>query len=442
MTPNPRSLLQGDVAPHLRRLSIPLAWGMLSMTLFSVVDTYFISQLGTKYLAALGFTIPLVMFYMGITFGLSVGTTSVLSRVYGEGDMEKFKRLATDTLSLCGIVVVAAAVIGILTIDSVFRMMGATDDLMPLIHRYMAVWYCGMPFFGMMLIGNSCSRAAGDTKFVSAMMTLLSAINIILDPFLIFGWGPFPQLNLMGAAVTLVVAYYVTFTVSYYILIFRRGFFSPVIFHDGILASWKRVLHVAVPSMVSNQIAPISAAIVTWMAASYGKEAVAALGVATRIEGMALLVFYAIAAGVSIFTGQNFGAGNFGRITEAGKIGSRLALYWGFFVAAILWFFAGDIPRVFDSNPEVISYTALYLHWVPVSFGAMGVMIVTNAAMNAMGKPLQATMLILLRAIILYVPLAFLLQKYLGFIGIIAAMTLTNAGVGALSYAWYRKTVP
>jgi putative MATE family efflux protein len=442
MNASPHSLLQGDVAPHLRRLSIPLVWGMLSMTLFSVVDTYFISRLGTKYLAALGFTIPLVMFYMGITFGLSVGTTSVLARVYGEGDMEKFKRLATDALSLCAIIVMTAAILGILTIDPVFRLMGATDDLIPLIHAYMAVWYCGMPFFGMMLIGNSCSRAAGDTKFVSSMMTLLSAINIILDPFLIFGWGPFPQLNLTGAAVTLVVAYYVTFAVSFYILIFRRGFFSPVIVHDGVFASWKRVMHIAVPSVISHQIAPVSAAIVTWMAATYGKEAVAALGVATRIEGMALLIFYAIAAGVSIFTGQNFGAGNYGRIAEAGKMGARYALYWGFLVAAVLWVFAGDIPRIFDGNADVASYTSMYLYWVPASFGALGVMFVTNAAMNAMGKPLQATMLILLRAIILYVPLAFFLQKYMGFFGIIAAMTATNMGVGALSYAWYRKTLP
>lgn len=436
------SLLEGDIGPHLRRISLPLVWGMLSMTLFSIVDTYFISRLGTRYLAALGFTIPLVMFYMGIVFGLSVGTTSALSRVYGEGDMEKFRRLATDALLLTVVVTVVSAVIGFLTIDPVFRLMGAKEDLLPMIHRYMAVWYCGMPFMGMMLIGNSCARAIGDTKFVSGIMTLLSLINLILDPILIFGWGPFPRLELTGAAATLVAAYYLTFTVSFYILIFMKKILSPVILHADIAASWKRVMHVAVPSMISNQIAPISAAVVVWMAAAYGGEAVAALGVAARIENMAMLVFYSIGVGVSIFTGQNFGAGNYGRIAAAGDIGAKYALGWGLLMAALLWVFARDIPRLFDGNPQVIAYTAQYLHWVPVSFGAAGVMIIANNVMNAMGKPLQATLLILLRAIILYVPLAFFLQLYMGFMGIIISMTVTNIGVGALSYVWYKKSVP
>lgn len=442
MNTHHNSLLEGDVAPHVRRLALPLVWGMLSMTMFSVIDTYFISRLGTRFLAALGFTIPLVMFYMGIIFGLSVGSTSALARVFGEGDFARFRQLATDSLSLTAVISVLSAVIGFLTIDPVFRLMGASDDLMPLIHRYMAIWYCGMPFFGMMLIGNSCARAMGDTLFVSAMMTLLSVINIVLDPFLIFGWGPFPRLELAGAAATLVAAYYATFTVSFFILIFRKKILSPVIFHRGVVQSWKKVLHVAIPSVVSNQIAPFSVAVITWMAAAYGKEAVAALGVAMRIENMATLVFYAVGAGVSIFTGQNFGAGNYGRIAEAGAAGARYSLCWGLLTAIVLWPLANDIPLFFDRDPNVVSFAAQYLHWVPVSFGAAGVLIVATAAMNAMGKPLQATFLILLRAVIVYVPLAFVLQRHYGFMGIIIAMTVANIGVGALSYVWYRRAVP
>jgi hypothetical protein len=159
MTPPKHSLLEGDVAPHLRRLSIPLAFGMMSMTLFSLADTYFISQLGTRPLAALAFTLPVVLFFMGVTFGLSVGTAAVLARVYGEGDFDRVRQMSTDALVMAAIVSAAAALVGLATIEVFFPLMGAGEDVMPLIRRYMTVWYMGLPFFGVMVVGNSCMRA-------------------------------------------------------------------------------------------------------------------------------------------------------------------------------------------------------------------------------------------------------------------------------------------
>ena len=434
------TLLEGDVGSHLRRLALPLAWGMLAVTSFSVADTFFISRLGTQYLAALGFCLPLLMLFMGLIFGLSVGTTSAVSRVYGEGDMEKVQRLCTDALSLTALLMVICAIVGQFTIDPVFRIIGANPDLMPLVHKYMAIWYCGWPFLGVMMVGNACIRATGDTKFVSRMMSLLAGINIVLDPFLIFGWGPFPEMKLAGAAATHVVANYLTCMISMYVLIFRRKVLKPqLLIHPGLVDSWKRVLHVAVPSIVSNQIAPISAGIITWMAASFGKEAVAALGVSTRIENVATMLLYAMGAATSIFTGQNFGAGNYGRIREVVRTGSRYAIAWGLTIAAILWGLADALPPLFDANPHVARFTALYLSWVPISYGAMGTMVISNAALNGMGRPLPATLLILLKAIIIYIPLAFVLQKYFGFQGILMALMATNFAVGFISYLWNRE---
>lgn len=439
MTARSKSLLEGDVAPHIRRLAWPMVWGLLSLSLFSVIDTVFIAKLGTKYLAALGFTIPLVMFYLGVIFGLSVGTTSALARAYGEGGIDKLRHMSADAIVLAAIITCCAAVIGFLTIDPVFRLMGAKEDLLPLIHRYMAIWYCGLPFFGVMLIGNSCVRATGDTRFPSMVMIFMSALNIALDPFFIFGWGPFPRLELAGAAVTLVTAYYITCAVSLYVLIFRRKAVAMPRWGAEMFATWKKILHVGVPSMISNQIAPLSAAIITWMAADFGKEAVAALGVASRIEGICTLVFYAIGAGVSIFTGQNYGAGNHGRVAEAARAGGLYALMWGTLVAVLLWPFAYDIPNYFDDNATVIAYTAQYLHWVPITFGALGYVIIVNASLNAMGKPFAATVLIMLRAVVVYVPMAYVFQERMGFSGIIMAMALTNLVVGGISWAYSRK---
>lgn len=436
-----KNLLEGDVGSHLRRLAFPLMWGLFAMSAFNIADTVYISRLGTSALAALGFTIPLVMFFMGIIFGLTVGTTSVLARAYGEGDLEKVRGLATDSLVLSALLATASSIIGYFLIDHVFALMGAQRDIMPLIHRYMAIWYCGMVSTALLFSGNACIRATGDTLFPAIIMTLTAVINICLDPFLIFGWGPFPRMGLAGAALTLVIANSLACMTSLYCLAFRKKILSPVLFHANTLKSWKRVLHVGVPSMFSNMIAPVSAAVITWLAAGLGKETVAALGIATRIEGLALLVFFALGAGVSIFTGQNYGAGNYGRIAEITRLAAKYSLYCGLGLAAVLWFFAKDIPLFFDKQPLVISGITEYLHIVPISYGAMGVMITSNAALNAMGKPFPATVLILLRTFGLYVPLAWLAGKYYNFTGILMALFFTNVVIGIISYLWNKRLV-
>lgn len=439
MSPSRATLLEGDVRKHLLRLAFPLALGMLAMNSFSIVDTWFISRLGTRHLAALGFAIPIVMFYMGVIFGLNVGTSAALSRVYGEGDMDKFKRMATDAMTLGAVVITSAAVLGFALIVPVFRMMGASDSLMPLIWKYMAIWYCGLPFLGMMMIGNACIRATGDTRFPSATMISMSVLNAVIDPFLIFGWGPFPRMELAGAAATMVTSSYLMAVISVWFLIFRKGILVAPIWHKDIVTSWKRIMHVALPSMISNQISPISAAIITAMAAGFGKEAVAALGVATRIESLSTLAFYSIGAGLSIFSGQNYGAGNYGRIYECLRAGTRFAVIWGLLVAGVLWALAYQLPMLFDSNENVVAYTAKYLHWVPVSYIALGVMVVYNAMLNAIGRPFRATTLILLKAIVIYVPLAWYAQQHMGFAGILLALIVTNVAVGALAVFWNRR---
>jgi len=194
--------------------------------------------------------------------------------------------------------------------------------------------------------------------------------------------------------------------------------------------------------MIANLIGPLSQAAVTWIAALVGTKAVAALGVATRIEGLATMIFYAMGAGVSIFSGQNFGAGNYGRIRDMIELADRYVFIWSVVSGAFMILLARQIPLLFDKDPAVIAYTAQYLRIVPVSYAPLGIMIIVNSAMNAMGKPFTATALILLRAFILYVPLAYIGERELGFPGIPLAMMMTNFIVGITSHLWNKVTAP
>jgi len=434
-----KNLLEGDIAPHLRRLSFPMIAGLLAVSGSEVVITLYIARLGVTPLAAFGFTMPIVTFFMGVIFGLSVGTTSSVSRAFGTGDMEKVRRLVVDSLTLTFLIVSLAALIGHFLAPHIFRLMGADGEILDLASRYMTIWYYGMIFLALMMVGNAGMRATGDTVLPSSIMMLTALSNILIAPLFIFGLGPIPGLGLPGAAISVIAAYSLSSIVCLLLMVFRKKILSAHLFHPETRQSWARTLHVGIPSMASNLISPISAAAITWIVADLGSQGVAALGVATRIEALSLIVFYGLGAGLSIFTGQNFGAGNFGRIVEASGLTARWALIWGALVTGLLWIFGTNLAALFSSDGAVEAYVVQYLHIVPISYGAMGVLIASNAALNAMGRPLPATVFIFMRAFVLYVPLALVLKEHAGFAGIIAALVVTNVTIGILSYLWNKK---
>lgn len=430
------NFLEGDISPQLRHLAIPMVWGILSINLFTIADTFYVAQLGTQQLAAMSFTFPVVLIYLGFLFSLSVGTSSIVARAFGRGDMDKVKVYTTSSLLLTVVTVLITSTIGFLTIDPVFRLLGAGEQTLSFIHEYMVVWYAGQIFLALPMVGNAAIRGSGDTRFPAAIMSLASVLNIIIDPFLIFGWAGLPRLEMTGAALTTVISYAFTMCVGLYVLHYKKQMMTFALTVQDVLSAWTKTLYIAVPAMFSNLITPVSAAVITWMVADYGKEAVAALGIATRIESLSGVVFYALTIGAGIFIGQNAGAGNYGRIHQVLGIAVRYIMVWGVFLAIVMALGAREIPSWFDDNPDVVAYAAQYMYIVPISFGLMGLVVLTGGAFNAVGKPLPATLLMVMRAFAVYVPLAWLGQHWLGFTGIMLATAATNIIVGAIAWTW------
>ncbi len=306
-------------------------FGILALVAFNLVDTFFVGQLGTKELAALGFTFPVVLMINSLALGLGIGTASVVSRAIGEGDYNKVRRLTTDSLVLSFLIVVVFVSIGLMTIDPVFRLLGAGSESLPLIKEYMQIWYWGMLFVIVPMVGNSAIRATGDTKTPSAIMITAVVINLILDPLLIFGMGPFPRLELAGAAITTVIARASVFFVSLYVLTRREKMITlsmkPLC---SVFLSWSKVLFIGIPAAATRIIVPVVFGFITRLTASYGPAAVAAFGVSSRIEFFALAIVFALSSVIGPFIGQNWGAGKLQRVKQAVRLGNRFSLVWGF----------------------------------------------------------------------------------------------------------------
>ncbi|MCH7637550.1 MAG: MATE family efflux transporter, partial [Proteobacteria bacterium] len=308
-------LTEGPVGRHLVDMTLPVLLGVGTMMGQAFVDAWFLGRVGDRALAAHAFSFPILMIVTSVAIGLGAGTSSVVARAIGAHDLRRARRLATDSLFLSFLITAAFCILGVLTINPLFRLLGAPDDMIPMIRSFMLILYSGVPFVVVGMVGMASMRATGDTRLPSKLMILGSILNVLLDPIFIFGIGPVPALGLNGAAVAALLARGVIFVGALYLL---RGRLNMISFNrpdpGELRQSWRDILHVGIPAAGTNAIGPIATAIIIAMIAGYGPEAVAGFGVASRIESLVLVMFYALSAVIGPFVGQNLAAGKEPRI--------------------------------------------------------------------------------------------------------------------------------
>ncbi len=435
-------LTQGPVGKTLFNLTWPMVFGVLGMVTFNLVDTFFVGKLGTDQLAALSFTFPVVMAVSSLALGLGIGTASLVSLAIGEGDEKKIRRLTTDSLALSLALVAVFVVIGQLTIDPVFRTLGAPSHILPLIRQYMEIWYWGVIFVVVPMVGNSAIRATGDTRTPSAIMLIAVCLNLVLDPLLIFGLGPFPRLELAGAALTTVFARATVFFVSLYILIRRERMLTTHIpSFKRILESWRRLLYIGLPAAGTRIIIPVSMGVLTRIVSAFGPSAVAAYGVASRIEFFSLSVLIALSSVIGPFVGQNWGGGKIERARLGVKLSERFCLFWGAGTSILFLILAHTVAKLFNSDPAVTQGIVLYLRIVPWMFGLQGVLLVLTNVLHVLGKPLLAASIFLIQMFGLCIPLAYLGSRHLGLSGVYAAIALAYALGGVLAHLTVKRNI-
>jgi putative MATE family efflux protein len=433
--PNIASLIDGPISPILIKLTIPMLFGILGMVVFNLVDTIYIGRLGTAELAAISFTFPVVMVVTSIGLGIGVGASSLISFAIGEGNHLKVQRITSDSLVLALILVSIFITVGLFTIDPLFTALGATPEVLPLIKDYMKIWYLGVPFVVVPMVGNNALRARGDMKTPAWIMLFIVAVNIILDPLLIFGLGPFPELGLKGAAIATVFARALSLIIGLYVLHFRKNmltFKSPGI--SEVISSWKSLLSIALPAAGAKIIVPIAIGIVTYLLSGYGPAAVAGYGAASRAEFFLLAVVMALSSVLNPFVGQNIGANKVERAKEALNKGMRFALLWGIGSFGLLYVIAKPIAHLFSTEQEVIEYIILYLHIVPIGYAARGVFDIVANVLNVLRLPLYSAGLIFIQMILLIIPLIYFGSYLWGVKGIFFGLVTANIISGIIAY--------
>jgi putative MATE family efflux protein len=442
MDENKAKLTDGPVGRHLLAMALPVLVGIFAMMGQGLIDAYFLGRVGDRALAAYAFSFPILMIVTSVAIGMGAGTSSVVARAIGVHDMRRARRLATDSLLLSFLVTVGFCIVGVLTINPLFLLLGAPPDMIPLIRGFMLILYSGVPFVVVGMVGMASMRATGDTRLPSTLMIMGAVLNVVLDPIFIFGLGPIPAMGLNGAATAALLARGVIFVGALYLM---RGRLNMVSFNRPdpveLRKSWRDILHVGIPAAGTNAIVPIATAIITALIASFGPHAVAGFGVASRIESLVLVMFYALSAVIGPFVGQNFSAGKPERILEALRLCMWFCVVSGLTIAALLAVAAGYLPTLFSDSDTVVGVAKLFLLVAPLGYAGYGMVMTINASFNGLGKPMPGVVVSLMRTILMYVPLALLGRHFYGIIGIFAAYAMANVITGFVAYQWARRTV-
>ncbi len=439
---NSHNLVDGSIQQSLIRMTMPMIVGMIMLFTFSLVDTWFISFLGTESLTAISFTFPVTFTVMSLAIGMGIGASAVVARYLGGSQFEKAKQAATviNYISFSLAVVVA----GLLWIfmDPIFRLMGASEELLEPIRAYMVVWFPGSVLVVNIMTGNSILRACGNTRTPSILMAAAGLMNAILDPLLIFGWGPFPELGIQGAAWATVIAWSVGFAYLFYLLIVKLEMVSSKLpTREVFRSSGRDMLRIGIPAAGANMMTPLAAGIMTRIAAGFGDSAVAAFGVGARIEPIATLLVLAMSSSLPPLISQNLGAGRMDRVEEAYRIATRFIMVWQLAVYVVLAVTATFIAGIFSSDPEVLEAITLFIWIMPVGYGLQGIIILTNSSLNALHKPLSALYLSIARFFAFYVPLAYLGSLQFGLFGFFAGAVCGNFIMATISWRTFNRAL-
>lgn len=388
---------------------------MIFNTLFNVVDTYFAGMISTTALAALSLSFPVFFIILSVGMGMGTGTTALISQSLGAGENDKATSYGFQSITFSLVNSIILAFIGWLAAPSLFRLLGANDTYLDIALQYMNIILVGVIFF----LGNSALNAMlnsrGDTKTFRNFLIAGFFLNVILDPWLMFGGLGIPALGIKGVAISTIFiqalgTLYLLFTIR------KKRLFDGAKLHDFYPRSniFADLFKQGFPASLNMFSIAVGIFIITFFAAKFGKEAVAAYGIATRIEQLALLPTIGLSVSALTITAQNLGAGLPERIFLSWKLNIAYGLAIMTLGIAGVAIFAEPLMNLFTSDIQVIEIGKEYLGIAVLFFFSYIFLNISVSTLQGMKLPYYAIFVGSYRQFLVPYPLFLLLAVDLG----------------------------
>ncbi len=382
------SLTTEPIPVLTRRIAIPASVGFFFNTMYNFVDTYCAGLISTDALAALSLSFPVFFILLSAGSGLSQGTTALMANAIGAKKPGEARHLFAQALVFAAAAGVVLSFVGWLAAPSLFRLLGAEGDYLRVALAYMNVILCGGVFFILQMTINAALNAQGDTKLYRNFLIIGCAVNCVLNPVLMWGLGGLPAMGVTGIALATVIVQ-IGGCVMLWTGMRRRELCSelPASLFKPDFAMLRQILGQAVPAALNMLTIALGIFVITWFVKHFGKEAVAAYGIATRIEQVVLLPTIGLNFAVLGLVGQNHGAGLAHRVREAWttnvKYGVLLMLAGG----GTLFLLRKNAMQLFSDDSIVLTLGGDYLGVAAITLAAYPILFVTVFMLQGMKRP-------------------------------------------------------
>lgn len=445
-----RRAMRGDTSDYTRGpigravflLAVPMVLEMVMESIFAVTDIFFVSRLGPGAVAAVGLTEAAVTILYALAIGLSMGATAMVSRRIGEKKIDAAATVAAQALWLGLAVSIIVAAIGIYWGADILALMGASETVVREGSGYTRVLLGGSITIMYLFLINAIFRGAGDASIAMRSLWIANGINIVLDPILIFGLGPFPEMGVTGAATATTIGRGIGVLYQLVHLFGTKGRIQVLGRHLSIVVSvMRRLVRVSVGGVMQFLITTSSWIVLVRIISTYGNEAVAGYTIAIRVIIFTILPAWGLANAAATLVGQNLGARRPDRAVRSVWRAAQFNLLFLSVVGIVFITTAEPILRLFTHDPAVIGYGMQCLQWISYGYPVYGIGMVVIQAINGAGDTGTPTRINLVCYWMFQLPLAFWLanSKGLGPTGAFMAIFMAEIAMAALAVWTFRR---
>jgi len=400
-------------------LSLPGIASTITQSLYNIVNTLWVSSLGHEAIAALTIVFPYQILFYAIGGGTGIGISSLVSRRFGENNIDATNRIAGQIYFISAFWGLLFMIVAVLLADDILPALGATPDIMEYSKQYLVITSYGAPVMILSIVMSSLIRGSGDAVKPMLIMTSGTVINIILDPFLIFGIGPFPQMDVRGAASAAVIAQAFGALLGLYYFFARKTAYRIRASHlRPDMSILRDIYRVGAPSAILQITESLAFVLFNVIVSSFGSFAIAAVGIAMRISDFAFMPVMGVSHGLLPIVGFCFGARNFKRLWEAVKKASLGIMMLLLVITALIEIFTPQLVGIFSKEAELTSVSVPAMRIMLSSLVLIGPSIMIVTAFQGLSKGKTALVLSLIRQFIVFVPLLFLLRYLFGLNGV------------------------
>ena len=434
---------QRPILPLVLTMALPMTLSMLVNSLYNIVDTYFVAQISEDAMTALSLVYPAQNLVNAVTIGFGIGMNAVIAFFLGAGQPDRAGRASSLGILLNafhGLVLMAVCLAGMPWFLSLFT---DSENILDLGLRYSNVVFLFCVPIGLSLAFEKIFQAVG--KMTVSMLAMLAGCvaNIILDPLLIFGIGPFPELGIEGAAIATGLGQ--TLTLLIYLIIWRAGGLPMAIPFRGLRLDGsliRRMYGVGVPAALNLALPSLLISCLNGILAAFSQSYVLILGVYYKLQTFLYLTANGIVQGIRPLMGYNYGAGEYGRVRRIFTTSLLLILSVMLVGTALSLAIPGQLLGLFTDDPDTVAHGARALRIIALGFLVSGVSVTASGALEGLGKGSSSLVISLCRYTVIILPAAWLLSRFLGPDGVWHAFWITELLSAAAALLIYRRATP